>query len=94
MHAPALHLESLHLDEVHSADGSLAVATALFGVMGLLLVTFGEHDAMQVGTIVGAAGVLAGLSGQFLSRTRSERFADVIGLTLSALAFGLGLAFA
>ena len=94
MHAPALHLDALHLDEVHSADGSLAVATVLFGVMGLLLVTFGQHEATQVGTIVGAAGVLAGLSGQFLSRTRPERFADVIGLTLSALAFALGLAFA
>ena len=42
MHAPALHLE-----EVHTADGSLAVATVLFGVMGLLLVTFGQHDATQ-----------------------------------------------
>jgi hypothetical protein len=88
VHAPALHLE-----EVHSADGSLAVATMLFGVMGLLLVTFGQHQATQVGTIIGAVGVLAGLSGQFLSRTRPERFVDVIGLTLSALAFALGLAF-
>ena len=88
MHAPALHL-----DEVHSADGALAVATVLFGVMGLLLVVFGQHEATQVGTVIGAVGVLAGLTGQYLSRVRAERFVDVIGLTLSALAFALGLAF-
>ena len=89
MHAPA----SLHLEDVQPADGSLALATMLFGVMGLLLVTFGQHAATQVGTVVGAVGVLAGLSAQYVSRTRSERFVDIVGLTLSALAFALGLGF-
>ena len=72
MHAPT----ALHLEDVHSADGALALATMLFGVMAVLLVTFGQRDATQVGTIVGAVGVVAGLSGQYLSRHRSERFVE------------------
>ena len=87
-HAPeALHLDALQLEEVRTADGLLALGTFSFGAIGLLLIGV---DATAAGTWLGVFGVIAGLWGQLISRTRSERFLDVIGLVASALAFSLG----
>ena len=86
MHAPA----ALHLEDTHAVDGGLALVTFALGAVGLLLVA---ADADIAGAVAGAVGVLSGLSGQLVSRTRPERFLDVIGLVASAVALAVGLAF-
>lgn len=85
MHGPA----ALHLEETHRLDLTLALAALSLGLVGLALVGF---DLERAGMFLGAAGVVAGLWGQLISRTRAERFADVIGLVSAALAFALGAA--
>lgn len=85
MHAPA----ALHLEETHRLDLTLALAALSLGLVGLALVGF---DLERAGMFLGAAGVFAGLWGQLISRTRAERFADIIGLVSAALAFALGAA--
>jgi len=85
MHAPA----ALHLEESHRLDLMLALTALSLGVVGLALVGF---DLERPGMVLGAVGVVAGLWGQMISRTRAERFADVIGLVSAALAFALGAA--
>lgn len=86
MHAPtALHL---HLDDTHAADAVLAVLTVVLGGVGLALLAVDSVAAM----VCGAVGVVSGLSGQLVSRTRAERFADITGLVAAALAFALGAA--
>ncbi|MGB8649640.1 MAG: hypothetical protein WCD35_03155 [Mycobacteriales bacterium] len=84
-HPPA----ALHLEDTHGTDLLLAVAAFALGVVGLLLVAV---DAPRAGMWCGVVGVLAGLWGQMVSRTRSERFADVVGLVAAAVAFALGAA--
>lgn len=86
MHAPA----ALHLEQTHKSDALLAVVTFLLGTIGLVLVAV---DAPMAGMICGAVGVLTGLTGQLLSRTRPERFLDVIGLVAAAVAFAVGAAY-
>lgn len=81
---------ALHLEQTHRLDLVLALAALSLGVVGLALVGF---DLERPGMFLGAAGVFAGLWGQLVSRTRVERFADVIGLVSAALAFALGAAF-
>ena len=88
MHAPhAPH--ALHLEETHRTDATLAIVTLSLGVLGLLLVAL---DAPRAGLVCGAIGVITGLWGQMVSRTRSERFFDVIGLVSAALALAVGAA--
>ena len=87
MHAPA----ALHLEETHPMDGVLAVTALALGLAGLLLVAADQNIA---GAVAGGIGVLAGLWGQLVSRTRPERFLDVIGLGAAAVAFGVGMAYA
>ena len=86
MHAPA----ALHLEDTHAMDAGLALVTFALGAAGLLLIL---GDADIAGAVAGAVGVLTGLSGQLISRTRPERFLDVIGLVASAVALAVGLAF-
>jgi hypothetical protein len=86
MHAPA----ALHLEDTHVADAGLALVTIALGAVGLLLVAADQHIA---GAVAGAVAVLTGLSGQLISRTRPERFLDVIGLVAGAVALATGLAF-
>lgn len=85
MHAPA----ALHLEQTHPLDAALAVTTAICAIVGLVCVAAGAY---RVGLGFGAVGVLSGLSGQMFSRTRSERFFDVVGLVASAVAFAVGAA--
>ncbi|MFN2536683.1 MAG: hypothetical protein ABR549_00845 [Mycobacteriales bacterium] len=87
MHAPA----ALHLEETHAMDAVLAVVTAALGAAGLVLVA---ADANLAGAVTGAVGVLTGLWGQLVSRTRPERFLDVIGIGACAVAFAVGMAYA
>jgi hypothetical protein len=85
MHAPA----PLHLEDAHGVDALLAIITFLLGTVGLILLAL---DVPEAGMACGAVGVLLGLWGQMVSRTRSERFFDVIGLVAAAVAFALGAA--
>ncbi|MCU1599997.1 MAG: hypothetical protein JWO22_706 [Frankiales bacterium] len=86
MHAPA----ALHLEQTHAMDAVLAVAAFALGAVGLLLVAV---DANRAGALAGLLGVGAGLWGQLVSRTRSERFLDVIAIGAAAVAFALGMAY-
>lgn len=86
MHAPAV----LHLEEAHSLDATLALTTFVLGAVGLALVALSVDRA---GMVCGALGVVSGMWGQLVSRTRSERFFDVVGLVAAAVAFALGAAF-
>ena len=85
MHAPAV----LHLEETHPFDAVAAVVTIVFGSVGVVSSLAGAH---RFGMWLGAVGVLSGLTGQMFSRTRSERFLDVIGLVCAAVAFAVGAA--
>ena len=90
MHAPnALHLDALHMEETHPADAISAVVTSVLGVVALICVAAGAH---RVGMGLGAVGVITGGIGQMISRTRPERFLDVVGLVACAVAFGVGAA--
>jgi hypothetical protein len=86
VHAPA----ALHLEETHPIDAGLALVTFALGAVGLLLVAV---DADIAGAVAGAVGVLAGLWGQLVSRTRPERFLDVVGIGACAIAFAVGMAY-
>ena len=86
MHAPA----ALHLEQTHPIDAGLAVVTLALGAAGLLLVAV---DADIAGAVAGAVGVVLGLWGQLVSRTRPERFLDVVGLGAAAVAFAVGMAY-
>jgi hypothetical protein len=85
VHAPS----PLHLEDAHGVDVLLAFVTFLLAAAGLILLGIGAPEA---GMACGAAGVLLGLWGQMVSRTRSERFFDIIGLVAAAVAFALGAA--
>jgi hypothetical protein len=89
MHAPHAP-EALHLEETHPLDAVTALATAVLAVVGLVALGFEAH---RLAMAAGALGVISGLTGQMFSRTRSERFLDVVGLTCCALAFALGAAY-
>lgn len=80
---------ALHMEETHGLDATLALIAFGCGIVGLLMVGVDVHRA---GMALGAVGVAAGLWGQLISRTRPERFLDVVGLVAAALAFALGAA--
>jgi len=86
VHAPA----ALHLEETHPIDAGLALVTAALGAAGLALVA---ADVNIAGAMAGLVGVLTGLWGQLVSRTRPERFLDVVGLGAAAVAFAVGMAY-
>ncbi|HUR14442.1 MAG TPA: hypothetical protein VM097_08100 [Mycobacteriales bacterium] len=90
MQAPhTLHLDALHLDQTHPLDAVAAVLTAVLGAVALVAVAAGGH---RLGMAIGAVGVITGGIGQMISRTRSERFLDVVGLGACAVALGVGAA--
>jgi hypothetical protein len=85
MHAPA----ALHLEETHPFDAATAVITSVLAVVAVIAVAAGGH---RLAMYCGAVGVLTGLTGQMFSRTRPERFLDVVGLVACAVAFAVGAA--
>ncbi|HUR51990.1 MAG TPA: hypothetical protein VMZ11_07695 [Mycobacteriales bacterium] len=85
-HAP----QALHLEQTHPLDAVTAITTAVLAVVGLVALGMEAH---KLAMAAGAVGVLTGLVGQMFSRTRSERFLDVVGLSCCALAFALGAAY-
>lgn len=76
-HSPAL-----------DADHALAVVTLVLGGLGLVLLGVSHAAAAWTGLVA----VLMGGWSQLLSRTRPERFENIIGLTMGALALAIGLA--
>jgi hypothetical protein len=88
MHAPHAP-EALHLEDTHAADGLAALVTGAAAVVAVVAVALGAH---RLGMAFGAVGVLTGLAGQMVSRTRPERFLDVIGLVACGVAFAVGAA--
>ena len=69
-------------------DHTLAAATIGLGAVALLLLAVSHEAAAWTGLLV----VLIGGWSQLVSRTRPERFENVIGATAGALALALGLA--
>jgi hypothetical protein len=74
----------IHLD----ADHTLAAATITLGATALILLAVSHEAAAWTGLVV----VFLGLWSQLVSRTRPERFENVIGATAGAVALAIGLA--
>lgn len=72
---------------VSDLDHGLMTATVALSVLGLLLLLVGLTVA---GTVCGAAGLLTGLAAQMVSRTRGERWVDVIGMLAAFLVLAVG----
>jgi hypothetical protein len=84
-----MHLDALHMEETHPSDAISAVLTSVLAAVALICVAAGAH---RVGMALGAVGVITGGIGQMISRTRPERFLDVVGLVGCAGAVGVGAA--
>lgn len=69
-------------------DHALALATIGLGVIALVMVPLSHAAAAWLGLLV----VLLGGWSQLVSKTRPERFENVIGATAGALALAIGLA--
>jgi hypothetical protein len=69
-------------------DHALALATFVLGGAALLLLAVDYTAAAWVGLV----GVLTGGWSQLVSRTRPERFENIIGITMAAVALAIGLA--
>jgi heme O synthase-like polyprenyltransferase len=69
-------------------DHALAAATLTLGAAALILLAVSHEAAAWTGLVV----VFVGLWSQLISRTRPERFENVIGATAGALALAIGLA--
>jgi len=76
-----------HLHAVDS-DHALAAATLALGALALILLAFSHEAAAWVGLVT----VFLGLWSQLISRTRPERYENVIGAGAGAVALALGLA--
>lgn len=70
------------------ADHALALASLVIGAAALVLLSV-SHVAAAWAGLVGV--VIAGWS-QLISRTRPERFENIIGLGMSAVALAVALA--
>ncbi len=80
MESTASHI---HVD----TDHALAAATATLGAAALILLAVSHTAAAWTGLIV----VFLGLWSQLVSRTRPERFENVIGATAGAVALAIAL---
>ena len=69
-------------------DHALAAATLGLGTLALILLAVSHEAAAWAGLIT----VFLGLWSQLISRTRPERFENVIGAGAGAVALALGLA--
>ena len=81
MESTASHI---HLD----TDHALAAVTVTLGAAGLMLLAVSHEAAAWTGLVA----VFLGLWSQLISRTRPERFENVIGATAGAMALAIGLA--
>ena len=81
-HAETTHHSSLDTDHV------LAYATIGLGVVALVMLGVSHAAAAWTGLLA----VLLGGWSQLVSRTRPERFENVIGATAGAVAVAIGLA--
>lgn len=97
MHALALpHLTRPHLTRPHlvvpvvprDADHLLAMTTFVLGSLGLVLLAASAPPVL--GAWCGVVGLVTGLWGQLVSRTRNERFFDVTGAGMAAVALMVG----
>ena len=73
---------------VVDTDHALAAATLTLGAAALILLAVSHEAAAWTGIAV----VFLGLWSQLVSRTRPERFENVIGATAGAIALAVGLA--
>lgn len=80
MQSTASHI---HVD----TDHALAAATVTLGAAALALLAVSHEAAAWMGLAV----VFLGLWSQLVSRTRPERFENVIGATAGAMALAIGL---
>jgi hypothetical protein len=74
----------IHVD----TDHALAAATLTLGAAALILLAVSHEAAAWTGLVV----VFLGLWSQLVSRTRPERFENVIGAGAGAIALAVGLA--
>jgi hypothetical protein len=75
-------------DSLLDVDHVLAGASLLLALLAWLLLAL---DARAAGVVVLAgAGLLCGLWGQMISRTRPERFLSVAGMAAAAVALAVG----
>jgi heme O synthase-like polyprenyltransferase len=74
----------IHVD----TDHALAALTLTIGGAALVLLAVAHEAAAWTGLVA----VFLGLWSQLISRTRPERFENVIGATAGALALAIGLA--
>jgi hypothetical protein len=74
----------------HPRENALALITIALGLVAVACALW--EDLHQVGSFVGAAGVVAGLWAQLVSATTGERWLIVVGLGAAALGFGLNMA--
>ena len=74
----------IHVD----TDHALAAATLALGALALVLLAVAHEAAAWAGLVA----VFLGLWSQLISRTRPERFENVIGATAGAVALAIGLA--
>jgi ABC-type uncharacterized transport system permease subunit len=72
---------------VADLDHGLATAAAVLGIAGLLCAAV---SASMAAVVLGLSGVVVGLCAQMISRTRAERFVDMIALLACFLAFAVG----
>lgn len=80
MESTASHV---HVD----SDHALAAATVTLGAVALILLAVSHEAAAWTGLVV----VFVGLWSQLVSRTRPERFENVIGATAGAVALAIAL---
>ena len=73
----------IHID----TDHALAAATITMGAVALMLLAVSHQAAAWTGLVV----VFVGLWSQLVSRTRPERFENVIGATAGAVALAIAL---
>lgn len=80
------HAETAH--RTLDADHALAYATFVLGAAALILLAVSYAAAAWTGLLV----VFLGAWSQLVSKTRPERFENVIGATAGAVALAIGLA--
>lgn len=69
-------------------DHALAIATLVIGAASLVLLSVSHVAAAWVGLL----GVVVGGWSQLISRTRPERFENIVGLGMAAVGLAVALA--